>query len=78
MSFKGLYSVNKLRMTALLILEFLTSGLTIGVSYINTYQIMAVKEGKWQQFIVLIMAACHKLYWTECLPVLDRKTDPAI
>ena len=57
MSFKGLYSVNKLRMTALLILEFLTSGLTIGVSYINTYQIMAVKEGKWQQFIVLIMAA---------------------
>ena len=48
MSFKGLYSVNKLRMTALLILEFLTSGLTIGVSYINTYQIMAVKEGKWQ------------------------------
>ena len=57
MSFKGLYSVNKLRMIALLILEFLTSGLTIGVSYINTYQITAVKEEKWQQFIVLIMSA---------------------
>lgn len=57
MSFEGLYSVNKPRMVALLILEFLTSGLTIGVNYINTYQITAIKEEKWQQFIIFIIAA---------------------
>ncbi|RVU71422.1 MULTISPECIES: ABC transporter ATP-binding protein [Lactobacillus] len=57
MSFKGLYSVNKPRMIALLILEFLTSALTIGVSYITTYQITAIKEEKWQRFIILIIAA---------------------
>lgn len=46
MSFKGLYNVNKTRMIALLCLEVLTSALSIGVSYINTYQITALKERK--------------------------------
>ena len=54
MSFKDLYAVNRIRMISLLILEFLTSGLIIGVSYINTYQITAIKNRKWQQFIFLI------------------------
>lgn len=54
MSFKGLYNVNKTRMIALLCLEVLTSALSIGVSYINTYQITALKERKLQQFFILI------------------------
>ncbi|MCT7756586.1 MAG: ABC transporter ATP-binding protein/permease [Lactobacillus iners] len=54
MSFKDLYAVNRIRMISLLVLEFLTSGLIIGVSYINTYQITAIKNRKWQQFIFLI------------------------
>ena len=54
MSFKGLYNVNKTRMLALLCLEVLTSALSIGVSYINTYQITALKERKLQQFFILI------------------------
>lgn len=54
MSFKDIYAVNRIRMISLLVLEFLTSGLIIGVSYINTYQITAIKNRKWQQFIFLI------------------------
>lgn len=46
MSFKGLYNVNKTRMIALLCLEVLTSALSIGVSYINTYQITALKDNE--------------------------------
>lgn len=53
MSFKDIYAVNRIRMISLLVLEFLTSGLIIGVSYINTYQITAIKNRKWQQFIYL-------------------------
>ncbi|MDF7638349.1 ABC transporter ATP-binding protein [Lactobacillus sp. ESL0791] len=54
MSFKGLYSINKPRMIALLILEFITSGLVIGTSYLTTYIFTFIRAKNWHAFLTFM------------------------
>jgi len=55
MTFKGLYSTNKVRMTTILLLEFVTSGLVIGTSYISTYIFSFIRKRMLNEFLLFCL-----------------------
>lgn len=55
MTFKGLYATNKIRMIVILLLEFTTSGLVIGTSYISTYIFSFIRKRMVNKFLLFCL-----------------------
>ncbi|MEB3364534.1 hypothetical protein SDC49_16040 [Lactobacillus sp. R2/2] len=66
MTFKGLYATNKTRMIVILLLEFTTSGLVIGTSYIGTYIFSFIRRRMVNEFLVFCLIVLF-LYFTSYL-----------
>ena len=78
MTFKGLYSTNKVRMIVILLLEFITSGLVIGTSYISTYIFSFIRKRMINEFllfclIVLLLYFASYLGMNLCQYLIEKQ-----